>query len=238
MAAAVSYAVGSGAKVRSYIVDRLGYLLASPACWYPHGGRWDLAPGYEARDRHFNRPVTPGCLFCHSNFAEHVEGTVNQYREPSIRGFAIGCERCHGPGELHVAARGRGEPPDGKADLTIVNPTRLETGLRQAICEQCHLQGEERVVGRGRGDWDFRPGLPLYPFVMDFVDGEEWDMPMLNVFRREGGTVRHFWGSELLYVPPEAGQEYRHNDLLDPVWNFFDVTPQGRGDFQPKLEYR
>jgi len=72
----------------------------------------------------------------------------------------------------------------------------------------------------------------------EFTDGEEWDMPILNVFRRDGKTVRHFWGSELLYVPPEPGQEYRHNDLLDPVWNMFDVTPEGRGDFHPKLEYR
>jgi predicted dithiol-disulfide oxidoreductase (DUF899 family) len=72
----------------------------------------------------------------------------------------------------------------------------------------------------------------------EFIDGEEWDMPILNVFRSDGKTVRHFWGSELLYVPPEAGQEYRHNDLLDPVWNMFDVTPEGRGDFHPKLEYR
>lgn len=72
----------------------------------------------------------------------------------------------------------------------------------------------------------------------EFEDGKEWDMPILNVFRREGDTVRHFWGSELLYVPPEPGQEYRHNDLLDPVWNMLDVTPEGRGDFHPKLEYR
>jgi len=72
----------------------------------------------------------------------------------------------------------------------------------------------------------------------EFTDGKEWDMPILNVFRREGGTIRHFWGSELLYTPPEPGQEYRHNDLLDPVWNMFDVTPEGRGDFHPKLEYR
>ena len=72
----------------------------------------------------------------------------------------------------------------------------------------------------------------------EFEPGKESDMPMLNVFRREGGAIRHFWGSELLYVPPEPGQEYRHNDLLDPVWNMFDVTPEGRGDFHPKLEYR
>ena len=71
----------------------------------------------------------------------------------------------------------------------------------------------------------------------EFKPGEEWDMPMLNVFRRDGKTIRHFWGCELLYVPPEPGQEYRHNDLLDPVWNMFDLLPEGRGDFHPKLSY-
>jgi predicted dithiol-disulfide oxidoreductase (DUF899 family) len=71
----------------------------------------------------------------------------------------------------------------------------------------------------------------------DFKDGEEWDMPILNVFRREGGAVRHFWGSELLYVPPEPGQEYRHNDLIDPLWNLLDTVPEGRGDFDAKLSY-
>jgi predicted dithiol-disulfide oxidoreductase (DUF899 family) len=62
-------------------------------------------------------------------------------------------------------------------------------------------------------------------------------MPIMNVFRRDGGVIRHFLGSELLYVPPEPGQEYRHNDLLDPLWNVFDLAPEGRGDFQPKLAY-
>jgi len=35
----------------------------------------------------------------------------------------------------------------------------------------------------------------------------------------------------------EPGQQYRHNDLLDPLWNLLDVTPEGRGDFNPKLSY-
>lgn len=71
----------------------------------------------------------------------------------------------------------------------------------------------------------------------EFKAGEEWDMPMLNVFRREDNVIRHFWGCELLYVPPEPGQEYRHNDLLDPLWNMLDLLPEGRGDFEPKLSY-
>ena len=70
-----------------------------------------------------------------------------------------------------------------------------------------------------------------------FKAGEEWDMPMLNVFQRRGKVIRHFWGSELLYVPPELDQEYRHNDALDSLWNMLDLTPAGRGDFQPQLSY-
>ena len=71
----------------------------------------------------------------------------------------------------------------------------------------------------------------------DFKEGEEWDMPMLSVFRRDGGVIRHFWGSELLYVPPEPGQEYRHNDALDSLWNMLDLSLEGRGEFHPKLSY-
>lgn len=87
----------------------------------------------------------------------------------------------------------------------------------------------------------FGDSLGLTPAMreqQDFKEGEEWDMPILNVFRREaGGTVRHFWGSELLYVPAEPGQEYRHNDLIDPLWNLLDTTPEGRGVFSAKLAY-
>jgi predicted dithiol-disulfide oxidoreductase (DUF899 family) len=81
-------------------------------------------------------------------------------------------------------------------------------------------------------------GLPVaVREQQEFKPGEEWDMPIMNVFRRDGEAIRHFWGSELLYVPPEAGQEYRHNDLLDPLWNMLDLTPEGRGDFHPQLRY-
>jgi predicted dithiol-disulfide oxidoreductase (DUF899 family) len=72
----------------------------------------------------------------------------------------------------------------------------------------------------------------------EFKDGEEWDMPMLNVFHKHANVIRHRWGSEVLYAPAEPGQEYRHNDLLDPMWNMFDLTPEGRGaDWSPKLRY-
>ena len=35
----------------------------------------------------------------------------------------------------------------------------------------------------------------------------------------------------------ERGYVDRHNDLLDPVWNMFDLAPEGCREFQPKLDY-
>ena len=63
-------------------------------------------------------------------------------------------------------------------------------------------------------------------------------MPMLNVFHREGGVIRHFWGAELLYAPTEPGQEYRHVGTIEPLWYLFDLTPAGRGtDWDEQLSY-
>jgi predicted dithiol-disulfide oxidoreductase (DUF899 family) len=52
--------------------------------------------------------------------------------------------------------------------------------------------------------------------------------PMLTVFQREGDVIRHFWSSELFYAPPGAEQEPRHVGTLEPLWNLFDLTPEGR----------
>jgi predicted dithiol-disulfide oxidoreductase (DUF899 family) len=52
--------------------------------------------------------------------------------------------------------------------------------------------------------------------------------PMLTVFHRDEDVIRHFWSSELLYAPSEPGQEPRHVGTLEPLWNLFDLTPEGR----------
>jgi predicted dithiol-disulfide oxidoreductase (DUF899 family) len=52
--------------------------------------------------------------------------------------------------------------------------------------------------------------------------------PMLNVFHRDGGEIRHFWASELFYAPTEPGQDPRHIGTIEPLWNLLDLTPEGR----------
>ncbi len=62
--------------------------------------------------------------------------------------------------------------------------------------------------------------------------------PMLNVFHRDGDTIRHFWGSELFYASPDPGQDPRHVGTLEPVWNLFDLTREGRpADWDEQLSY-
>ena len=69
------------------------------------------------------------------------------------------------------------------------------------------------------------------------ADGAQ--LPALNVFVRRDGRVHHFYNTELLYTRTEPGQDGRHVDLIWPLWNLFDLTPEGRGTgWYPRLAYR
>ncbi|MDQ4028773.1 MAG: DUF899 family protein [Actinomycetota bacterium] len=77
-------------------------------------------------------------------------------------------------------------------------------------------------------------------FKRDYLGetAEGHQRPMLNVFHRDGGVIRHFWSSELFYAPTDAGQDPRHVGTLEPVWNVFDLTPEGRpSNWDEQLSY-
>jgi predicted CXXCH cytochrome family protein len=176
MAWEVDQVLGSGARGRSFLMERDGFVWQTPISWYAQSRKWDLSPGFGPKLL-TGRPVLPDCLFCHADRAHPVEGSVNRYATPLFTGHAIGCQRCHGPGELHVrtrfsqqdSTRVRSSADEDPVDPTIVNPRRLERRLLQAVCEQCHLTGAVRVVRRGRDLYDFRPGLPLEAVLAVFV---------------------------------------------------------------------
>jgi predicted dithiol-disulfide oxidoreductase (DUF899 family) len=72
-------------------------------------------------------------------------------------------------------------------------------------------------------------------YLAEVPDGAQ--RPMLNVFHRDGDTIRHFWGSELFYAPTDPGQHPRHVGTLEPLWNLFDLTPEGRPEWDEQLTY-
>lgn len=62
--------------------------------------------------------------------------------------------------------------------------------------------------------------------------------PSLNVFRKTGAGIFHFYNSELFFAPLPAGGNARHVDQIWPLWNLLDLTPEGRGaDWFPQLSY-
>jgi predicted CXXCH cytochrome family protein len=165
----VIYALGSGDRARTFLLQQGDRLYQSPVAWRPHRDGWGMAAGYDVEKQiHFTRNVPGACLFCHANRAAFVDTTTNRYREPIFDGMAIGCERCHGPGALHVAER-RNEPlaPEGNRP-TIVNPAWLPADRRDGVCFQCHLQGDMRVVKAEHPLYAFRPGLALSDYFAVF----------------------------------------------------------------------
>jgi predicted dithiol-disulfide oxidoreductase (DUF899 family) len=73
-------------------------------------------------------------------------------------------------------------------------------------------------------------------YLAETAEGDQ--MPMMNVFHRDGDVIRHVWGSELLYAPSDAGQDPRHMGTLEPLWNLFDLTAEGRPtDWEEQISY-
>jgi hypothetical protein len=162
----IDYVIGSGAHSRSYLVETDGFLIESPVTWYATPKKWEMSPGYD-RPRHpgFSRPVHFDCVLCHSGQVERVDDSLHRM---NIHEMSITCERCHGPGSLHVDGRRSDSEVEGE-DLTIVNPARLDRERQVDVCAQCHLAAPAQVDVRGRQMSDYRPGLALNDFVITYV---------------------------------------------------------------------
>lgn len=200
----VRFAVGSGTRGRSYLIEHDGLLFQSPIGWFTAAEAYGLSPGYQHdRSLRFERRIGDGCLHCHAGLVEHRDERSERYGERVFLEASIGCERCHGPGERHVDAMHAAAAAGGKpGDTCIVNPKDLEPRKREAVCNQCHLGGEATVPRFGRGFYDFRPGDHLDDTLLVFVQDEKsWaasgDKPVSQVeqmrqsgcWKGTGGTI-------------------------------------------------
>ena len=156
----VAYVIGTGRNGMGFLVQRGNYLLQAPLAYFPADRTWALSPGYESHDYGFTRPITTECVTCHSGIPRPEVAAVGLYKDPPFRELGIGCENCHGPGQLHVAQRQKGLPISG-INRTIVNPARLSPHLANGICIFCHEAGDARVLRGGKTFLDFRPGTAL-----------------------------------------------------------------------------
>src|SRR6202521_873715 len=113
----------------------------------------------------------------------------------------------------------------------------LQQRLNFAIVAQAGI-GELRKWARSR-DWrkvrlissagtDFKTD-----FHFSDAAGAQW--PGVSAFSRlPDGSVKHFYSGSALM---EDANRTRGIDLLTPFWNILDLTPEGRKEWMPKLEY-
>ncbi len=171
----VKYIVGSGQHTNSHIFDDNGYLYQAPITFYAQKGIWDLAPGFEGGfSARFNRMIGLECMTCHNSIPNFVKGSENKYLKVPK---GISCERCHGPGELHVKEKLANEIVDTSKyiDYSIVNPKRLPRPLQLNLCKRCHLQGVA-VLKDGQNFDDFKPSMYVHEVMDVFLpeyDGNE-----------------------------------------------------------------
>ncbi len=95
-----------------------------------------------------------------------------------------------------------------------------------------------RAHGRARG-WDrlrlLSCGTNTFKYDLGSEDREGNQDSTVSVFTRDpDGTLRHFYSAH----PSMASDiKQRGLDLLLPVYNILDLTPQGRGDWYASLGY-
>jgi len=72
-------------------------------------------------------------------------------------------------------------------------------------------------------------------FNRDFnVERDGHQLPGLSVFTRDAeGRIFHRYTTEGSLV----FEHHRAMDLYSPVWNLFDLLPEGRGDWMPRYSY-
>jgi tetratricopeptide (TPR) repeat protein len=95
------------------------------------------------------------CLICHTTSPR----AAWQQAGPALSDRGIGCEQCHGPGGLHLAAVGV-----GFSDLAIASPAQAAPGEINRLCGACHSQHfAAKVMGGSRtsSDWARFPGSTL-----------------------------------------------------------------------------
>src|ERR1700761_4807148 len=154
----VAFVYGSRWKQR-YFTKRGDDYFVQPAQWDVAKKRWLpyhveqgtdwWVPFYGATNA--ERPTGPLCDGCHS-----VNYNIETHQ---VTEWNVGCEKCHGPGSLHVA-----HPTKDN----IVNPARLDAFAGNDTCIQCHSQGRplaNPIAGKYY-DWPvgYEPGKRLSDF--------------------------------------------------------------------------
>lgn len=130
--------VGSGRHGQTYLYWDEDKLFELPVSYWTYTNAWVNSPGYPDGELHWDRKVGGRCLECHASYFISTPPPSNRYLKGSLM-LGIDCERCHGPGALHVERERSAKPPrSGTAEVAIVNPAHLSRDRQIDLCALCH----------------------------------------------------------------------------------------------------
>jgi len=164
----ISYIIGSGQHTNSHMVNFNGFVYQAPITFYTQTKEWDMAPGFDnGFNTRFNRAIKMECMTCHNGYPKHNDLSENKY---DLIKTGIDCERCHGPGSIHVANKLKGNIGDTalEIDYTIVNPKDLSIDRQMDLCQRCHLQGIA-ILEPNKTFEDFKPAMQLNTVMNTFL---------------------------------------------------------------------
>jgi len=206
----VDYWFGSGRHARSYISRTSSdELIELPVTWYSEkNGYWAMSPGYDRPDHAgFSRKLTYRCMSCHNGVIELPNPSWETgTRFPGRLPEGIDCQRCHGPGKLHIDIAKQGAPMD-RVRAAIVNPTRLPADRRMEVCLQCHLETTilklpPTLLRAGHGVFSYRPGEAMSDYILHFdraapdtpsdrleFAGAAYQLRKSACYKQSGGTL-------------------------------------------------
>ena len=154
----VTHAYSAGAYGMAFYSKQGEHYLHAPIDYYAQKKSWGLDPLASNGNPRFSTKLESFCISCHGDYPRMRAGTIDAFFEPLPAG--VGCERCHGPGEKHVAT--------SKAE-DIVTSTKLPVTRQLDACAQCH-ESSESTLRADRGEFSYRPGEPLDAYRVNFFD--------------------------------------------------------------------
>jgi hypothetical protein len=168
--------IGSGRHGQSYLYWNDDQLFELPASYWAPDHAWIISPGFPDGQVHFDRPVEPRCLECHTSYFNWIAPDPNRFAKTGIV-YGINCERCHGAGADHVAKE-RAASHQGAhispAEIAIVNPAHLSRERQLDLCSLCHAG----AVDSRRPPMTFQAGdyLEDYLAIQPAVPGDAVDV--------------------------------------------------------------
>jgi len=133
-----AFGYGSGGVGQTYVFKYGGRLLESQVSYFDAIQGLDITIGHSpeppasldaALGTSISERLTRKCFSCHATAAVSQNSLQLAKMIPGIS-----CERCHGPGQKHIAAVKAGK----FKKLHIFNPGHLSTGDLRGLCGSCH----------------------------------------------------------------------------------------------------